>query len=200
MMRPKNHRKENNGKNLDEFMKIRVLYKLKNIDRISSVGKRKESSAEHSWSCMILADYLLNNTKRKIDKLRVYELLMYHDVVEIYAGDSPLSPELNHPHQAKLELASMKKISKEIPSEIKKGFVSCVEEFEECRTIEAKFARAVDALDAIIHELDYKKDWKGWSKNFLRMKKSKYFYDFPELNEIFEELLIYQEKNGYFDQ
>ena len=73
---------------MEEINKLRRLYHLKHVDRFNSVLKRKESSAEHSWSCLILADYFLNLMKdRDIDRLKVYELLLYHDVVEIEAGD-----------------------------------------------------------------------------------------------------------------
>src|SRR3989338_4306660 len=75
---------------MDDLQKVRTIYKLKNIERANSVGKRKESSAEHSWSCLILADYFLSKTDIKLNRLKVYELLMYHDLVEIEAGDSNL--------------------------------------------------------------------------------------------------------------
>lgn len=73
---------------MDELQRIRKLYKLKSVYRDSSVGNRKESSAEHSWSCLMLADYFIEKMNLKIDRIKVYELLMYHDLVEIEAGDT----------------------------------------------------------------------------------------------------------------
>src|SRR3989338_3903155 len=79
---------------MDEIHRFRILNRLKSIHRLNSVGDRKESSAEHSWSCLLLADFFLSKNDYGLDRLKVYELLMYHDVVEIEAGDTPLHPEL----------------------------------------------------------------------------------------------------------
>lgn len=61
--------------------KLRKLYQLKRVERANSVSLRRESSAEHSWSCLILADYFLSQMQNsKLDRLKVYELLMYTKV------------------------------------------------------------------------------------------------------------------------
>lgn len=73
-------------------------------------------------------------------------------------------------------------------------------EFEACSTMEAKFAKAIDQLDAVIYEMDYKEDWKGWNAKFLKEKKSKYFEEFPELKKAFEKLVEFAGKEGYFSQ
>ncbi len=153
---------------MNNLFNIRKFYQLKHVERNAPVGKRKESPAEHSWSCLILADYFLNKMKKKdgeaLDRLKVYELLMYHDVVEIEAGDI------------------------------------CISKEEKRKTKEAKFAKAIDALDAEIHELDYKEDWKGWTEEFLRRKKGPLVEEFPELKQAFEEIMQYAKEEGYFDQ
>lgn len=66
---------------------VRYFYKLKSVNRHNSQGSRKESSAEHAWSCLILADYFMEKVKQKLDRVKVYEMLLYHDVVEIKTGD-----------------------------------------------------------------------------------------------------------------
>ena len=91
---------------MDELQRIRKLYKLKCVYRDSSVGNRKESSAEHSWSCLMLADYFMKKIKLKINKMRVYELLMYHDLVEIEAGDTPV----HHEHKRVLKKEAESKL------------------------------------------------------------------------------------------
>ena len=76
--------------------KLRKFNELKSVYRTNSVGGRHESSAEHSWSCLILADYFLNLTKKKIDRLKVYDILIYHDVVEIETGDVNINDVEKH--------------------------------------------------------------------------------------------------------
>jgi len=78
--------------------------------------------------------------------------------------------------------------------------VNLVNEFEENKTKEAKFAQAIDKLDAEIHELDYKKDWKGWTEEFLKEEKEKYFEEFPKIKQAFEKITNYARENGYFNQ
>ena len=73
---------------MKDLMKIRKMYELKSIYRKAKVGTRHESSAEHTWSSMMLADYLFRYVKN-INRLRVYELLLYHDIAEIQTGDIP---------------------------------------------------------------------------------------------------------------
>lgn len=78
---------------IDDINKFRLFNKLKSVYRFSSVDNRKESTAEHTWSAMILADFFLTKTEIKLDRLKIYELLMYHDVAEIYARDTPFIPK-----------------------------------------------------------------------------------------------------------
>lgn len=185
---------------IDDINKFRVFNKLKSVYRANSVGDRYESSAEHSWSCLILADFFLSKLNLDLDRLKVYELLMYHDVVEIEAGDTPLHPEVSRLDKADREKKAMEFLHEELPAPLNDKFVSLFTEFEEQRTLESRFAKAIDAFDAIIHEADYKEDWKGWSEEFLVNKKLKFFEDFPGLKEAFLELLTYLRDNGYFDQ
>jgi putative hydrolases of HD superfamily len=188
-----------------EIKKFKIINKLKSIYRLNSVENRKESSAEHTWSTLILADYFLNklaknNPKLKINRLKVYELLMYHDLAEIHTGDYPLEPNKKFGNKKKEELASAKKLRKELPNELGDKYFETFMEFENMKTIESKFARAIDVFDAQIHEIDYKKDWKGWTKEFLIEKKGKYFEEFPAMKKEFYEILYFLEDEGYFSQ
>ena len=88
----------------------------------------------------------------------------------------------------------------ELPASLQDKFWALFTEFEEERTIEARFARAIDTLDAIIQELDYKQDWAGWSREFLVSRKEKYFKEFPELLKEFHQLVEYMVAEGYFSQ
>ena len=44
---------------MEEIHKLRKIYALKDVARDAQVGNRKESSAEHTWSTLMLADYFL---------------------------------------------------------------------------------------------------------------------------------------------
>jgi putative hydrolase of HD superfamily len=179
---------------------LRYFYHLKSVERHNSQGKRKESSAEHSWSGLVLADYFLGKVKQKLDKIKVYEMLLYHDLVEIEVGDVNITDGDKRKGKKELELKAMQVVKQKIPIEMGNKFVRLFQEFEDGNTPEAKFCKAIDALDAVIHELDYKHDWKGWTEDFLREKKSSLFEPFPEMKEFFEEVLTQVRKEGYFSQ
>lgn len=186
---------------IEEIHEFRTLNRLKSVYRKNSVDNRKESSAEHSWSCLLLADFLLSKLDLDIDKTKVYELLIYHDILEIESGDIPLEPKNNNiVHDDKDERFFLEKLQKQLPMHLSKKFLSLYEEFKEQNTLEAKFAKLIDSLDPIIHELDYKRDWVGWSKDFFIKEKVKYFNEFPDLIPIFNEITDYLEKNNYLTE
>jgi len=185
---------------MQDLDKFRIIYKLKSIYRLNSVADRHESTAEHTWSSLILADWILSESKLNIDEKKVYELLIYHDLVEIYAGDTPINLEQKKIIQKEKEHKAFERLTTELPSSMAKKYSALFNEFEDGKTIESRFAKAVDNLDAELHELDYKKDWKGWNEKFLRDKKINFFHEFPFMIKIFEESLKYCNENGFFNQ
>ena len=146
----------------------------------------------------MLADYYSSLVSQNLNKLRVYDLLMYHDVVEILAGDTPLDPNNEQVDQRERELKAAETLRSELPPRLQNKFWELFTEFEEAQTVEARFARAIDTLDAIIQALDYKEDWIGWSQEFLVSRKEKYFIQFPELLKEFYKIAEYLEAEGYF--
>jgi putative hydrolases of HD superfamily len=181
-----------------EIFRFKQINKLKSIYRLNPVDKRKESSAEHSWSALVLADFMLERYNLKLDRLKVYELLMYHDLAEIHTGDFPLSPLAKFGDKQQKELEASKLLKTQLPKKLGEKYFQTFMEFEERKTLEAKFARMIDVFDAQIHEIDYKKDWKGWTKKFLLDNKLKYFEEFPQVKKDFLLLVDYLEEKGYF--
>ena len=185
---------------MESLNKLRKFYHLKNVERAGTVLSRKESAAEHSWSTLVLADYFLNQMGSKLDRLKVYELLIYHDVVEIESGDIPIHHEEARKDKERKEKEAMKKLKEDFPTVMKEKVWNLFVEFEEQQTAEAKFAKAIDKLDSIIHELDYKKDWKGWTEEMVRRFHGPAISEFKELQQRFDKILGFCKKEGYFDQ
>jgi putative hydrolase of HD superfamily len=185
---------------MQEFQALRIFNKLKSVYRFNTVDSRKESSAEHSWACLILADYFLSTTDYNFDRAKIYELLMYHDLVEIESGDIPLhdqkEPEERINRENKASIILKAKIIKPLDEKFERIF----KEFKEQMTIESQFARAIDVLEAEIHELDHKEDWVGYTKEFIVSRKMHLFDKFPEMHKMYEEMVDYLEVNGYFLQ
>jgi len=185
---------------MSDLQKLRKIYQLKSVYRYNSVGNRKESSAEHTWSALVLANYFLDKIKLKLNHQKVYELLLYHDLLEIETGDIGLHKLEERKDKKEKEQKALPLLLKQLPTEFGEKFRQLFQEYEERKTPEAKFVKAIDYLDAELHELDYKKDWIGWTEKFLRQEKEKVMREFPELNAAFEEVLQHAREHGYFEQ
>src|SRR5690606_11130585 len=63
---------------------------MKSILRQTSLidGSRKENDAEHSWHISVMAMILHEYSNLPIDLCKVIKMLLVHDLVEIYAGDT----------------------------------------------------------------------------------------------------------------
>ena len=49
---------------------------------------RKETDAEHAWHMAVMAMVLSEYANEAVDTGRVIQMLLIHDLVEIYAGDT----------------------------------------------------------------------------------------------------------------
>lgn len=148
-------------KQLDFILEID---KEKNIFRqthLSGHG-RNENDAEHAWHMAIMAYLLQEYSNEKIDVARVMLMCLIHDVVEIDAGDTyaydaeGLKTQKAREEEAKERLYSM------LPEDQKADLVAIFDEFEERKTPEAKFARALDNLQPLLlNHSNGGGDWKN---------------------------------------
>lgn len=196
-----------------DFLKITKTYELKYVARKSSsiyvdshLDKkivRGETTAEHIYSSLKLADYMISNFDEfeTIDKLKVYEILMYHDDCEIEVGDVCVADSQVRIDKEKCELEGVKILSDKYPEVLKNKLLSLDDEYRSLTSSEAQFAKAIDKLDAIVHELKYPCDW-GSHKGFGYDDVNKYFRKYFEFSSsfmmIFERLLVYLNENRYF--
>lgn len=134
------------------------MERLKLIFRSAKLSTgRKESVADHSWRLSLMVSVLAPKLQKKINIEKALKMAIIHDIDEINDGDIP-----SHIHffnkevaQRKKEngLAAMKGIKK-----IYQGFGEDIykiwEEYEEQKTFESKFVKALDRLDARIQIID----------------------------------------------
>ena len=78
----------------------------------------------------------------------MFELLIYHDLAELETGDISSSDIERRKNKKEIEYQAVKKIASELPSFMGKKYKALYEEFELRLTPEAKFAHAMDKLDA----------------------------------------------------
>jgi len=181
---------------MTDLQKINHLYKLKEVERRGKVNGRYETAAEHMWGTFALAEYFL--PKHGLDELKVFKILIYHELVEIEAGDTFILDVEKMKDKKEREEKAAEVIMEKIPAEMATKFKEYWSEYEEMQTEEAKFCKAIDQLDPMIHSLNKKEDWieNNFTEEKLRELKEHYFEDFPILKEFFEEILAHLNSIG----
>lgn len=142
---------------MDERLKRQLNFALeidkeKNIfrhTRLSGHGRR-ENDAEHAWHMSVMAYLLKEYANEEIDIGRVIIMCLIHDIVEIEAGDTYAYDDEKKKTQKLREDAAKEKLYSMLPEDQKEEFIALFDEFEECRTAEAKFARSMDNLQPLI--------------------------------------------------
>jgi putative hydrolase of HD superfamily len=127
--------------------------RLKTVLRQSTLidASRQENSAEHSWHLALMALILQGHAPPGTDLGHVIAMLLLHDLVEIDAGD--LFVYAGAEAQARQEVAehaAADRIFALLPAPQSAAFRALWDEFEERRTPEAKFARALDRLQPML--------------------------------------------------
>lgn len=127
--------------------------RLKGVLRQSPIidGSRRENSAEHSWHLALMSLVLGQYAPAGTDLSRVTAMTVVHDLVEIDAGDLFVyaGPEAQA-RQEEAERAAADRLFGLLPAEQAAGLRALWNEFEERRTPEAKFARALDRLQPML--------------------------------------------------
>ena len=148
-------------KQLDFILEID---KEKNIFRqthLSGHG-RNENDAEHAWHMAIMAYLLQEYSNEKIDVARVMLMCLINDVVEIDAGDTYAYDAEGLKTQKAREEAAKERLYSMLPEDQKADLVAIFDEFEERKTPEAKFARALDNLQPLLlNHSNGGGDWKN---------------------------------------
>jgi putative hydrolase of HD superfamily len=132
---------------------------LKEIDRLKSVVRlsplidrsRRENSAEHSWHLAMYALVLSQYAAGAVDVLRVLKMLLIHDIVEIDAGDVPFHVPATHAGQAEREQLAAERIFGLLPEAQAVEFRELWREFEAAESDDAKFAKALDRFQPMLH-------------------------------------------------
>jgi len=196
---------------LEDVLRLRPAYDLKHIPRNSwcryhdekdgVTYKRRETVAEHVFSCLRLAQYFLTLPEFEgLDQLRVHELLLYHDDAEVITKDIGISMRTDREGKQEREEEAVALLTKQYPSSIGRKLESLCSEYTQHTTPEAKFATAVDKFDALLHEVPYPQDWSphGFDEANTRAWFQPAFSYSPTFSTYFEELVLYLRANGHF--
>jgi putative hydrolases of HD superfamily len=123
--------------------------RLKTVLRASTLAAdaRRENDAEHSWHLALMVPVLAEYADEPIDVGHTIKLVVVHDLVEVYAGDTPLYDDQARVSQVERELAAADRLFGLLPQDQAVEFRALWDEFEARQTPEARFAKAIDRLE-----------------------------------------------------
>ncbi|WP_210493777.1 HD domain-containing protein [Patulibacter sp. SYSU D01012] len=126
--------------------------RMKAVLRASPVASvaRRENDAEHSWHLALMVLVLAQHAAEPVDVGRTLELVVVHDLVEVYAGDTVIHDPAARVGQAERELAAADRLFALLPGGQGERLRAAWEEFEAHATPEARFARSMDRLQPIL--------------------------------------------------
>lgn len=144
------NRDENLGRHINAIYHfILEIDKLKQVFRNTKTSdNRRESTAEHCWSASMIAMIVMQELREEFgafDEFKIIKLILIHDLVEIYAGDIiafDIEARKNKALQEQEALEQLISLCPMFGAELKPLWY----EFEHRETLEAKIAKACDAI------------------------------------------------------
>ncbi len=136
---------------LAEMEKLRVFYTLKTTLRYQTkrLNDHSESVAEHLFAMQVIAQYFLplEDPDGKLDRVRVNELILFHELGEIETGDI-LFHKKTDDHREE-ERRAVQRVSKKLPDSMQALALERFNEFDRHETPEGRFVDAIDKIEPI---------------------------------------------------
>ena len=148
------------GKLYEEDMNFNKMIQFSSVcDKMKSIyrqtlladGSRRETDAEHSWHLALMAMLFKDYAPEGTDIDKVIKMVLVHDLVEIYAGDTFCYDERAGADKAEREMKSAEKLFSILPKEKGEEIKNLWLEFDAEETKEALFAASLDRLQPLIN-------------------------------------------------
>ncbi|MGN0603193.1 MAG: HD domain-containing protein [Oscillospiraceae bacterium] len=161
---------------------------------------RRENDAEHSFSLAIAAAVLAEYSNEPVDITKVMKMVLVHDAVEIYAGDTYCYDDEGAKTKEAREKAAAEKVFGTLPEEQAEEFRALWEKFEANDTAEAKFSNAMDRIQPLL--LNFSREGISWKEHGVHSEQVKKRFDIvkdgsTELGIFVDELLDKAVENGF---
>ncbi|WP_139235188.1 HD domain-containing protein [Actinopolyspora lacussalsi] len=142
---------------LDERLRDQLTFLIE-VDHLKAIlrrsplvaTERRENDAEHSWHLAMMVVLLAEYSDEPIDTGHTVRLVLVHDLVEIYAGDTPLYAADGRDEQYEREARAATELFGLLPEDQASRLRTLWDEFEERDTPEARFAKAMDRFQPLL--------------------------------------------------
>lgn len=114
-------------------------------------GERQENDAEHSWHVAVMALLFKEYCIEEPNVERAIKMLVVHDLIEIYAGDTFAYDVKGNQDKAEREALAADKLYSQLPEEQGAELRALWEEFDAMETVDAKYAACMDRLQPLLH-------------------------------------------------
>lgn len=153
------------NKRLDkQFDFLREIDKEKEIVRRTYLtdGTRCEDDAEHAWHLAMMVMMLSEYANEKIDRYHTMSMVLIHDLIEIYAGDTYAYDIEGNKTKRERELKAADRLFTILPEDQANEMRLLWDEFESDETAEAHFANMCDKVQPVmLTDANGGKSWKG---------------------------------------
>ncbi len=190
---------------LQEFRQIQEIFRMKQVIRYHHTREEvidTESVAEHVYGMMVLADYFLplEQEEGAWNYARIQQMALYHDIDEILTGDriGYLKTEADRAR----EYNAQQEVLKLLPQITREIAASCLLEYEEQKTVESRFIKAIDKVEPLFHLINdngleiCRQNKVTYTQS--RSIKDKYVKDFPYIRRFNDVLNEYMLEHGFF--
>lgn len=114
---------------------------------------------------LLLSDY----SNEKVDVLKVVSILLVHDLVEVYAGDTFAYDEEGKKSQRQRELAAADRLFSQLPDDLCRTIRNLWDEFEDWETPESKFAHTLDNFQPLM--LQHASKGRAWREGGRKLSE-----------------------------
>ncbi len=137
---------------LEQLTFLIEVDRLKTILRQSPLpsADRRENNAEHSWHLAMMVIILAEYSDEPIDVGHAVQLVLVHDLVEVYAGDTPLYDAVGGKDQEEREIRAADQLFGLLPADQGARIRALWDEFEARSSPEARFAKAMDRFQPLL--------------------------------------------------
>lgn len=149
---------------------ILEIDKLKQIVRQNylSDGSRRENDTEHSWHLAMMVTVLAEYFEGA-DLLKTIRMVLIHDLVEIYAGDTFAYDDKGYLDKDEREQEAADRLFSLLPADQEKEYKELWQEFEALETKESIFAAVVDRMQPVM--LNAASGGRMWKEHKISMEQ-----------------------------
>jgi len=167
---------------------IRFFYQLEGLKKTYRYKEAKdmppESTADHTWKLSLMAYAVAEELELDINRYHAMELALVHDLPEIVTDDYDailvFDGKVSKQKKHDMEKRAMEAITAILPEKLGKKIYDLWWEYEECKTREAKYIKALDKLEALSHII--RMGWKTFDRpDFIPIYAAGSVNNFPEL-------------------